>query len=278
MAPHRAQGAGSLERQSAGPRRWLMAVTARAAGLDPHSVLGRAARVPLRALRGRQVPIVQGPLRGTRWVVGSGLHSCWLGTYEHQKQLMFADLLRTGDVVYDVGAHAGFYTLLAAKIVGPTGHVYAFEPLDHNLANLREHVRINRVDNVTVLACAVSGGPGRARFQEGRTSSTGRLCGCGQREVETMGLDDACAAGVIRPPSVMKVDVEGAEGAVLEGATQLLGTYGPKIFLATHGDRVHACCCSLLARFDYRLLPIDERPAGTARELVAVPARSNQGM
>ena len=95
-------------------------------------------RWPLRlAPRGRAVPILFGPARGLRWVVGVGLHGCWLGTYEWHKQRRFAREIKPGEVFFDIGANTGFYTLLAAKRTGTGGIVHAFEPNPRNLAPLR---------------------------------------------------------------------------------------------------------------------------------------------
>jgi hypothetical protein len=99
-----------------------------------HAVAGRALRLPLRLIpRSLVVPILQGPLRGARWIVGSATHGCWLGCYERAKQQGFVRILAPGQVVYDLGANVGFYTLLAARRVGPTGEVHAFEPGAENL-------------------------------------------------------------------------------------------------------------------------------------------------
>lgn len=83
------------------------------------------ARIP----SGKVVPILRGPLRGWKWVTGALRHSCWVGGYEPERQLEFARLVRRGDVVLDIGANVGFYTLLAARLAGPHGRVLAFEPL-----------------------------------------------------------------------------------------------------------------------------------------------------
>src|SRR5450759_4372142 len=110
----------------------------RVAGLPPRSTAGSLLRVPLAILpRSAALPIIQGPLRGTRWVVGAGIHSCWLGTYERAVQETLLDLVRPDSVAYDVGAHAGYHTLLLSRAVSNTGHVYAFEPDAINVAALK---------------------------------------------------------------------------------------------------------------------------------------------
>jgi len=78
--------------------------------------------------RSVRVPILQGPLRGKCWIVGSATHGCWLGSYEAVKQSAFAASVKAGGVTYDVGANVGFYTLLASALAGPRGHVFASSP------------------------------------------------------------------------------------------------------------------------------------------------------
>ncbi len=128
---------------------WLAAVAARLkamnlSGISNESLMGRALRSPFRLIpASTAMPILQGPLRGRRWIVGSATHGCWLGSYEFETQRAFAGLVRAGDVVYDLGANVGFYSLLAARLAGDDGIVYSFEPLARNLDFLRKHVGIN---------------------------------------------------------------------------------------------------------------------------------------
>ena len=97
--------------------------------LSPESALGALVRLPLRLIPPSHVITVKDGLnKGARWIVGSSIHGCWLGTYESEKQNVVSKLVRPGMVVWDVGANAGFYTLAFARLVGNTGRVYAFEP------------------------------------------------------------------------------------------------------------------------------------------------------
>ena len=57
-------------------------------------------------------------------MLGAGLSAFWLGCYEYEKQVLFSRIIREGTVVYDIGAHAGFHTLLASSLVGPKGKVF----------------------------------------------------------------------------------------------------------------------------------------------------------
>ncbi|NQV00191.1 MAG: FkbM family methyltransferase [Parcubacteria group bacterium] len=115
-------------------------------------------RFPLKLIpSGVVVPVMQGVLKGKKWVVGSGdNHGYWLGSYEYRMQSFFAETIKPGSVVYDIGANVGFYTLLASKIVGVQGRVFAFEPLPENIFYVRKHVELNHCDNVVIIEAAVS--------------------------------------------------------------------------------------------------------------------------
>jgi FkbM family methyltransferase len=245
-------------------------------GIPRDSAVGKLLRLHLRAIpEGTQVPILQGMLRGKRWIVGSGTHGCWLGSYEFEKRRLFERTVRPGSTVYDVGANVGFYTLLASVLVGTSGRVVAFEPVPRNLTFLREHLRLNRVQNVQVVEAAAAEREKRARFDLGPHSSMGRLSDVGSLEVRTIGLDQLVASGELSPPDVVKIDVEGAEGSVLRGAHAVLADRRPVIFLSTHGPEVHAECTELLRSLGYRLTPIDGDDVNSSTEVLARSRRES---
>ena len=136
------------------------------------TLVGRLLRAGLGVLPpGLQVPILQGRLRGKRWIIGASVHGCWLGSYEWEKRRAFERTVRPGAVVFDVGANVGFYTLLASELAGVRGQVVAIELLPRNVSYLRAHLRMNGVTNVTVLEAAVSDQLGTARFAPGPNPS-----------------------------------------------------------------------------------------------------------
>src|SRR5215475_6071597 len=111
------------------------------------SMLNSLLRMPLALLpHEAKVRIVRGPLRGKKWIVGAASHACWVGTYETKNLETFAAAIAPGASVYDVGANVGIYTLLASDKVGPSGKVYAFEPVERNLRYLRQHIALNRLE------------------------------------------------------------------------------------------------------------------------------------
>ena len=95
--------------------------------VGPDTFAGKVVRFPFRLLpRGMTVPILQGPLRGKKWILGSQRHAFWLGSYEPHIQRLMVQELKKGSTFYDIGANVGFYSLLASFLVAP-GKVFAFE-------------------------------------------------------------------------------------------------------------------------------------------------------
>jgi FkbM family methyltransferase len=212
----------------------------------------RLIRLPLRLVpKHRVMRVLSGALRGAKWVAGSATHGCWLGTYERDNQRVFVDLVKPGDVVYDIGANVGFFSLLASRLAGRDGRVYAFEPVPSNLELLSRHVRMNGADNVEVLPVAVAASSGVARFATAESAAMGALAKDGDLSVRSVALDDL--VNEIRPPAFLKIDVEGAEGDVLHGARRMLGELHPSILLSTHGYERHELCWSFLKECGYDL-------------------------
>jgi FkbM family methyltransferase len=238
------------------------------------NAIGIIVRFPFKLIpRHAHMYVLQGPLRGKRWIAGSGLHRCWLGFYEYKKQKAFSAALRNRDIVYDLGANVGFYSLLASQAVGSEGKVFSFEPALGNLEFLRRHLQLNQVKNCSVLDLAVSSCEGIAGFDQGPNRSMGHLTlqsSQNVRRVRTVTLDKLVTSGQIPPPDVIKCDIEGAEYDALIGASQILKTYAPMVFLATHGSDVHERCCRLLSDLQYQLKTLDGLPLSQSSEILAI--------
>jgi FkbM family methyltransferase len=129
--------------------------------------------------------------------------------------------LRPGDVFFDVGAFQGAFTLLASRLVGPSGRVIAFEPDPGPRTTLERNLRANGVENVTVAPYAVGDHRGTMRFSASG-DSVGHLSSSGEIEVQQVTLDSYCAEHNITP-TVMKVDIEGAEAAALSDSDAVRG-------------------------------------------------------
>jgi FkbM family methyltransferase len=238
-----------------------------------HTFWGTVIRSPLRLLpKTAEVPILMGPLRGKRWIIGSHRHACWLGIYETALQDLIAERVARGSIFYDVGANAGLYTLLASGCVGG-GRVYAFEPVPANVACLRKHVELNHLDNVTILDFAVSDHTHLSGFALGITCADGRLSSQGDLAVQTITLDGLIQEQKAPPPNFIKMDIEGEEFRALLGARECFARCRPELFLATHGKNVHEDCCRLLQSWHYELTVVENWEAERAT-LHALPTAS----
>jgi FkbM family methyltransferase len=215
------------------------------------------------------MPVLQGPLRGKKWIVGSHVHGCWLGSYELEMQKYVAKELKRGDVFYDVGANVGFYSLLGSVLTDP-GRVYAFEPLPTNLDYLRKHLELNRVRNVEIVEMAISDVEDTAFFEVEDTRAMGRLRPSGSVRVRTSTLDALIGQHKVTPPHCIKMDIEGAELRALLGAKECFTRYRPKLFLATHGEDVHKECCQLLQSWHYEF-QYTNRQSENLADLLALP-------
>jgi FkbM family methyltransferase len=210
--------------------------------------------------RGIAVPLLRGPLRGMRWLPSSGgkLARFLLGSYEAEQSALFTLRVRPGQQVIDIGAAAGYYTLLAAKCVGARGSIIACEPDAANLRFLRAHIARNQLTNVRVLPLALADQNGSARFGRTRGSGRGRLSSEGASEVAVRRLDDLAGELSLRPQH-LKIDVEGAELDVLLGGERLVREFGPTVFLSTHDRQVpgvQQACCDLLESWGYQVRAI----------------------
>ncbi len=170
------------------------------------------------------------PLKGDREIA--------LGTYEAPVQQALIENVERGGVVYDIGANIGYFTMLAARRVGPAGQVYAFEPVARNAAAIERSARLNGFDAVEVFERAVGAAGGIAELNLARHIGGAMLASVGAPpdrsgsvDVEVVALDEFVDALGLRPPSLVKIDVEGAELDVLRGMTGTLKAQAPVLIV-----------------------------------------------
>ena len=217
-------------------------------------------------------PILAGALRGYRWAPAAGgkVGRFFAGTYEADQTEVFCRHVTTGSTVIDLGANVGYYTLLAARMVGPEGRILACEPEPLNASYLRRHVQANRLANVVVEEVAVGAVSGRAGFTRGKGRGRGHFAADGELTVPVRTLDSLVQSNELSP-GFLKIDVEGAEDDVLAGGAETLEAHRPVIFLATHGRDVHEASCARLRALAYTLTSIDGRPFAQTRKVLAMP-------
>lgn len=193
-----------------------------------------------------KLPILRGSLRGRWWLPAAddAALRVLLSTYRERQTALFRAMVRPGHTVLDVGAGAGYYTLLAAELAGVTGRVVAFEADERDAAYLKRHIVLNRCVNVTVEDASAA-----------------------------LALDGYVRRYRVRP-DVLRLAVAGEAVDVLRGAGELLERSRPTLFLSTEGAAENAACRSLLDRAGYETLGIDHDDPAAAADLLAVDALS----
>jgi FkbM family methyltransferase len=151
----------------------------------------------------------------------------YLGVFEPHETRIVRTNLRPGGTFVDVGANVGYYTAMAANIVGQAGRVYAFEPSPYAFARLRCMVDRNRFSNVTVNQCGLSDAPGTVNLYLGRDSHnhTPTMVAHENSNATSVAVDTLDNFGArlgIDRIDLLKIDVEGYEPRVLAGAQRLL--------------------------------------------------------
>jgi FkbM family methyltransferase len=242
------------------------------------SIIRGIGRFAVSLLPRRAYLVIKGPLKGARFVLGSlsgagGGASVYLNQVETDQTAAIARELHAGMTFYDVGANVGYYTILASRLVGPSGQVTAFEPLIRNLSYLHRHKELNSAENVRILPFAVSNRSGTATFSVGNVSAMGKIDDAGEILVPTITLDEAANLLDILP-QVIKIDVEGAEFEVLQGSKDLLSSAEPIIFLSTHSTILREKCLRLLTDGGYTVEPLDD--IDDPHEFLAKPLREGE--
>ncbi len=180
------------------------------------------------------------------------------GSYEPEVTAALRTVLGPGATLVDIGANIGWFSLLGATLVGPTGKVIAIEPNPRNVALLRQSAQDNGLDNIEVLAVALSERPGAVALET--DGSNGRIIPVdgppaapveAEFVVASYPLDEILASAGVGRVEVIKIDVEGAEPLVLRGATTTIASSRPVLIT------------------EFFPLALDSSPWGSARGYLA---------
>jgi FkbM family methyltransferase len=165
------------------------------------------------------------------------------GAYEGFVERELSLHLKPGSVFYDVGAHIGILSLLAARLVGTAGTVFAFEPDCGNVERIKRNASRNQLDQIHVVPCAAWCVSGRMCFErasrhsshnQGTLRTESGMGGANTIEVDTIALDDFAASH--DSPALIKIDVEGAEAAVLRGSERIFALTKPVLICEIHHE------------------------------------------
>jgi len=200
------------------------------------------------------------------------------GWFEPFETRLVERLVSAGDTVVDIGANIGYYTLQFARLVGPAGRVYAFEPDPRNFELLQENVWQNGYRNVTLVRAAVADRSGAARLFINPTNRGDHRIydgAPGRRtiEIHATTLDDYFAGHDGRI-DLVKIDVQGAEAAAFAGMRGILGArrigrvlteFWPRGLSIAGGDARHflekrqreGFAVRVIEEGDERIVPLD---------------------
>jgi FkbM family methyltransferase len=220
---------------------------------------------------GRVMRIRKGPLKGYRYVVkpDTGFASI-LGRWEERSQLVYQHSIFKDFVVFDLGANYGIHSMLYSKLVGERGKVFAFEPLPANVADIKEHIRLNDIKNIEVVPEAVSNKQGYAEFKVANHRGQGSLIGIGKQtseteRVDTNSLDNFCRSGKVFPDFV-KIDIEGAEGLALEGFNETVNSSYPFFAIDLHTPKNDVEVGKFLSAHGYEVYRVNDSSAKAMRK------------
>ena len=165
-------------------------------------------------------------VNGSRFLVRAGetglTGNIYTGLHEFQDMAFLLHVLRPTDLFIDVGSNVGSYTILACAAIGARG--YAFEPVPGTYKRLIENIRINHLeDRVKCMNVGVGREQGNIYFTSDMDTSN-HVLATGERNVTAIGVDVTSLDAVLgsETPAIMKIDVEGFETPVLEGALATL--------------------------------------------------------
>jgi FkbM family methyltransferase len=158
------------------------------------------------------------------------LYEYTLNDFEPAVTKAIMNRLRPGDVAIDIGAHIGYHTLVAARQVGKSGKVFAFEPDPENYDLLVKNIKLNSYNNVVAIKKAVSNKTEDTKLFQKSSSTHSLFCGPVQMSsksvaVQTVSLDDffsTCPTSLESRIRLIKMDIEGAEMLALLGMSRLV--------------------------------------------------------
>lgn len=157
------------------------------------------------------------------------------GVYGEYETQLVRELIKPGMNVLDIGANIGYFTLIFSDLAGDSGRVWAFEPEPKNFSMLSENLRVNSIKNVEAVPKALSRERGhltlfldKSNLGNMSLSSENIPDHGGRVEVETVSLDECIGDQRV---DFIKIDVQGAEGVVFDGAERVISKNKPKILV-----------------------------------------------
>jgi FkbM family methyltransferase len=208
-----------------------------------------------------RVHFTDGPLTGWDFDCYTAERYFVLGArYEHEITEALAGLLQPADVVYDVGAHAGYSALAFARLSGG-GRVFAFEPSPVTFQRLKRNIEANRATTITPVNAGVWDGEGTLRLAEqgsrSRVIPDDAPIEALASDIQLVRLDDFVYRDGHPPATLVKIDVEGDAARCLAGASALLTEHRPRVLLEVHDAAEERESFDSLRRQGYTIRTLD---------------------
>jgi FkbM family methyltransferase len=158
----------------------------------------------------------------------------YYGEYEHWETRTLKRIIRPGWTVLDAGANMGYYTLLLARLVGPTGRVDAIEPAAATFAALKRNLKLNTMPQVRLHRLALADRVGESQLRHGAHSGIAHLADVAvdtDEPVQVLTLDEFVAREELARLDFVKIDIEGAEGRFLKGGESTIKRWRPTLLI-----------------------------------------------
>lgn len=216
------------------------------------------------------VRIKSGPLKGKKWIWTSGGKFIKGEQEPYKTEAILANFSR-GEIFFDIGAHIGYFSAIAAHLNDGEGKVFSFEPRPMNAGFFRKHMKVNGFRNVVLYEAAVGNSEGDVMFDSAHGSATGRVTSDGDLRVKQVSIDRLISEGTLPMPTFIKIDVEGGEIEVLKGLENVITTSRPKLVVATHNPECHSFVLDFLEKHNYRYQILNPDSIKGDTEIVALP-------
>jgi len=193
----------------------------------------------------------------------------YLGRFENEVLKLFDKLLKTNDIVFDVGANVGLFSLLAANRLKDKVKVYAFEPSDYPFDKIRRNISLNKFKSINTNNIGLWDHKGFVKFHLCIDEAYNSIGTNPQSEIKSSinipvtTIDDFCQEKNITKIDILKIDSEGAEFQILNGAKRLISSLSIPIIICEYNREV-------ISGYPYTLLDLENFLRGSNYELFEI--------
>jgi FkbM family methyltransferase len=224
------------------------------------------------------MPILSGPGKGLliKGDLIARQEVYFLGWYERDVFDAIIPYVCEGSTIWDCGTHIGYYTIIFAKMVGPTGAVLAIDLDSDNMRRTMDNVALNHFANVVYANVAIGAATGQVEFiKDERTNSHIPGTYVGGREmqkiwndrdkgmkrgvVESISIDQAVREKRFAKPDLIKLDIDGAEKYVLENEAHIFTDVRPIVLVELHNPDCDRSAWEFSRKFEYQLISVATR-------------------